>query len=112
MKVGVLYSGGKDSSLAAVLLSRDYDVELMTFVFNENHAVPSIEAAAKETGFPWKKLVFVPGFLDEVVDQMQSMKSTDGPSVLQHRNMRWSLTEPDEMTGFRCGHSLKCKVLR
>ncbi|HKM41231.1 MAG TPA: alpha hydrolase [Methanocorpusculum sp.] len=68
MKAGVLYSGGKDSSLAAVLLSRDYDVELLTFVFDENHAVPSIEAAAKETGFLWKKLVFAPGFLDEVVD--------------------------------------------
>jgi hypothetical protein len=70
MKVGVLYSGGKDSSLAAVLLSRDYDVELLTFVFDETHAVPSIEAAAKETGFPWKKLVFAPGFLDEVVDNI------------------------------------------
>jgi len=70
MKAGLLYSGGKDSSLAAVLLSRDYDVELLTFVFDENHAVPSIEAAAKETGFLWKKLVFAPGFLDEVVDQI------------------------------------------
>ncbi|MDO5845418.1 MAG: alpha hydrolase [Methanocorpusculum sp.] len=67
MKAGVLYSGGKDSSLAATLLSRDYDVELLTFVFDENHAVPSIEAAAKELGFPWKKLTFAPGFLDEVV---------------------------------------------
>ena len=70
MKAGVLYSGGKDSSLAAVLLSRDYDVELLTFVFDEHHAVPSIEAAAKELGFPWKKLTFASGFLDEVVNMI------------------------------------------
>ena len=67
MKAGVLYSGGKDSSLAAVLLSRDYDVELLTFVFDEKHAVPSIEAAADELGFPWRKLTFAPGFLDEII---------------------------------------------
>ena len=30
MKAGVLFSGGKDSSLAAILLSRDYTVELNT----------------------------------------------------------------------------------
>ena len=70
MKAGVLYSGGKDSSLAAVLLSRDYEVELLTFVFDEHHAVPSIEAAAKELGFPWKKLTFASGFLDEVVNMI------------------------------------------
>ena len=70
MKAGVLYSGGKDSTLAAVLLSRDYDVELITFVFDSDHAVPSIEAAAKATGFPWKKQVFASGFLDEVVTRI------------------------------------------
>ncbi|HJJ42357.1 MAG TPA: alpha hydrolase [Methanocorpusculum sp.] len=70
MKAGVLYSGGKDSSLAAVLLSRDYDVELITFVFDEKHAVPSIEAAANELGFPWRKLVFAPGFLDEIIEMI------------------------------------------
>ena len=70
MKAGVLYSGGKDSTLAAVLLARDYEVELITFVFDPNHAVPSIEAAEKATGFPWKKQVFAPGFLDEVVNMI------------------------------------------
>ncbi len=70
MKAGVLYSGGKDSSLAAMFLSRDYEVELLTFVFDENHAVPSIKAAAKELGFPWKKVAFASGFLDEVVEMI------------------------------------------
>lgn len=70
MKAGVLYSGGKDSTLAAVLLAQNYEVELITFVFDSCHAVPSIEAAAKATGFPWKKRVFAPGFLDEVVNRI------------------------------------------
>jgi predicted subunit of tRNA(5-methylaminomethyl-2-thiouridylate) methyltransferase len=70
MKAGLLYSGGKDSSLAAVLLARDYDVELVTFVFDENHAVPSIEAAARITGFNWKKQAFASGFLDEVISRI------------------------------------------
>ncbi|HDR46400.1 MAG TPA: alpha hydrolase, partial [Geoalkalibacter subterraneus] len=28
MKAGLLFSGGKDSALAAVMLARDYEVEL------------------------------------------------------------------------------------
>ena len=70
MKAGVLYSGGKDSSLSAVLLSRDYEVELLSFVFNEDRALPSIENAARELGFPLRKLVFPPGFLDEMADMV------------------------------------------
>ncbi|MDU9375600.1 hypothetical protein McpSp1_01770 [Methanocorpusculaceae archaeon Sp1] len=70
MKAGVLYSGGKDSTLAAVLLARDYDVELITFVFDSSHAVPSIEAAAKATGFPWKTQAFASGFLDEIISMI------------------------------------------
>lgn len=70
MKAGVLYSGGKDSSLAAVLLARDYDVELLTFVFDEHHCIPCIEAAAKELGFPFRKMTFASGFLDETVDRI------------------------------------------
>jgi predicted subunit of tRNA(5-methylaminomethyl-2-thiouridylate) methyltransferase len=70
MKAGVLYSGGKDSTLAAILLARDYEVELVTFVFDPSHTIPSIEIAAKATGFPWKKWVFAPGFLDEIVNKI------------------------------------------
>jgi len=34
MEAGVLFSGGKDSALAAILLARDYGVELNTCVFD------------------------------------------------------------------------------
>jgi hypothetical protein len=67
MKVGLLYSGGKDSSLAAILLSRDYSVELNTFVFNPNREVPEVAAAAEALGLPWRKKTFASGFIDEVI---------------------------------------------
>ena len=40
MKAGVLYSGGKDSSLAAMMLGTYYEVELNTFVFDPDRLIP------------------------------------------------------------------------
>ena len=55
MKAGVLYSGGKDSSLAAIMLGTYYEVELNVFVFDPSRQVPSVDAAAQALGFPLKK---------------------------------------------------------
>jgi predicted subunit of tRNA(5-methylaminomethyl-2-thiouridylate) methyltransferase len=68
MKAGVLYSGGKDSSLAAIMLGTYYEVELNVFVFDPSRQVPSVDAAAQELGFPLKKRVFREGLLNEMVD--------------------------------------------
>jgi predicted subunit of tRNA(5-methylaminomethyl-2-thiouridylate) methyltransferase len=68
MKAGVLYSGGKDSSLAAMMLGTYYEVELNTFVFDPDRQIPMVEAAAGVLGFPIKKRVFRKGLLDEMVD--------------------------------------------
>ena len=68
MKVGVLYSGGKDSSLAAILLGTYYEVELNTFVFDPLRQVPSVEAAARALGYPLKKRVFREGMIQEMAD--------------------------------------------
>jgi predicted subunit of tRNA(5-methylaminomethyl-2-thiouridylate) methyltransferase len=70
MKAGVLYSGGKDSSLAAVMLGTYYEVELNTFVFDPARPFPSVEAAARSLGFPLKKRVFPERLLDEVVEMV------------------------------------------
>lgn len=67
MKAGVLFSGGKDSSLAAILLSEHYEVELNTFVFSPDTAIPQIEQAAAALGFPYNMQVFRSGLLDEAV---------------------------------------------
>jgi predicted subunit of tRNA(5-methylaminomethyl-2-thiouridylate) methyltransferase len=68
MKIGVLYSGGKDSSLASIMLGTYYEVELNTFVFDPLRQIPSLEAAAEALGFPIKKRVFREGMLNEMVD--------------------------------------------
>ncbi|HJJ55991.1 MAG TPA: alpha hydrolase [Methanocorpusculum sp.] len=70
MKAAVLYSGGKDSSLAAIILSKYYDVELVTFVFNPDNPVESIENAAKLMGLPWKKQKFDPMLIDTVIEMI------------------------------------------
>lgn len=71
MKAGVLFSGGKDSSLAALLLSENYDVELNTFVFSPESAIPQIKQAAEALGFPHVIRSFPAGLLDEVVEMIQ-----------------------------------------
>ncbi|HEX3001067.1 MAG TPA: alpha hydrolase [Methanoregula sp.] len=68
MKAGVLYSGGKDSSLAAILLGTYYEVELNTFVFDPLRQIPSVEAAACALGYPLKKRVFKQGMIEEMAD--------------------------------------------
>jgi tRNA methyltransferase len=68
MKAGVLYSGGKDSSLAAIMLGTYYEVELNTFVFDPSRQVPSVEAAARALGYPLNVRVFEKGLLNEMAD--------------------------------------------
>jgi predicted subunit of tRNA(5-methylaminomethyl-2-thiouridylate) methyltransferase len=72
MKAGVLYSGGKDSSLAAMMLGTHYEVELNVFVFDPSRQVPSVDAAAQSLGFPIKKRIFKEGLLNEMVDLVKS----------------------------------------
>lgn len=70
MKLGVLYSGGKDSSLAAILLGTYYEVELNTFVFDPLRQIPHLEAAADALGYPLKKRVFEQGMVNEMADMV------------------------------------------
>lgn len=68
MKAGVLYSGGKDSSLASIMLGTYYEVELNTFVFDPLRHIPTLEAAAEALGYPLKKRVFREGMVQEMAD--------------------------------------------
>jgi predicted subunit of tRNA(5-methylaminomethyl-2-thiouridylate) methyltransferase len=68
MKAGVLYSGGKDSSLAAIMLGTYYEVELNMFVFDPSRRVPSVESAAHAIGFPLKIRTFGRELLDEMAE--------------------------------------------
>jgi len=72
MKAGVLFSGGKDSSLAAIMLGTYYEVELNFFVFDPSRQVPSVDAAAQALGFPLIKRVFKKGLLDDMVELVKT----------------------------------------
>ncbi len=88
---GVLYSGGKDSSLAAIMLGTYYEVELNTFVFDPARPLPSVEAAARSLGFPWKKRVFPETMLDEAVTMVHRDGFPNGAINLVHRTAVESL---------------------
>jgi len=72
MKAGVLYSGGKDSSLAAIMLGTYFEVELNTFVFDPARLIPSIEQAAQALGLRLKKRVFPEGMAEEMAEMVIS----------------------------------------
>ncbi|AFC99203.1 putative subunit of tRNA(5-methylaminomethyl-2-thiouridylate) methyltransferase [Methanocella conradii HZ254] len=67
MRVQVLYSGGKDSSLSAVLLEPFFEVELVTCTFGSD-AWRHAEKAARALGFPFRTMVLSPEIMDECID--------------------------------------------
>jgi tRNA methyltransferase len=99
MKAGILFSGGKDSSLAALMLSRDYEVELNTFVFDERRMVLQLESVVDVLGFPFVKRVFESGFLDTVVEMMVSTGYPNDAINLVHRNAVRTLAESYDVIG-------------
>jgi len=99
MKAGVLYSGGKDSSLAALMLGTYYEVELTTFVFDPDHQIPSVEAAADALGFPLQKRVFRNGLLNEMVDMVMQKGYPNDAINYVHRSAVESLAQEYDIVG-------------
>jgi len=67
MKVQVLYSGGQDSSLSAVLLEPFFEVELVTCSFGSG-AWRHAERAAEVIGFPFRTITLGPDVMDGCID--------------------------------------------
>ena len=99
MNAGVLFSGGKDSSLAALMLSRDYEVELNTFVFKKDSEIKGVERAAEVLGFPLIKRVFEEGLLDIVMDMMVKSGYPNDAINLVHRSAINSLCREYDVIG-------------
>ncbi len=99
VRAGVLYSGGKDSSLAAILLGTYYQVELNTFVFDPDRPIPSVEAAAKALGYPIKKRVFENGMLNEMVDLVREKGYPNDAINYVHRSAVESLAREYDVVG-------------
>jgi len=70
MELALLYSGGKDSSLAALLLDEFYDVRLVTAHFGISDDWHHARDAAAELGFPFETVSLDRGVAEEAVDRM------------------------------------------
>ena len=99
MKAGILFSGGKDSSLAALMISRDYEAELNTFVFDGDRKIPSVEKAAEALGLPLIKRVFDEGLLEKVMEMMVNDGFPNSAINLVHRSAICSLSREYDVIG-------------
>jgi tRNA methyltransferase len=70
MDLGLLYSGGKDSSLAALLLSEFYDVTLVTAHFGVTDDWRHAERTAEGTAFDFRPLELDRAVAERAVDRM------------------------------------------
>ncbi|WP_255170565.1 DUF7411 family protein [Natrononativus amylolyticus] len=71
MRLGLLYSGGKDSTLAALLLREFYDVTLVTAHFGITDDWEHARETAETTGFDFERLELDPGVATEAVDRIR-----------------------------------------
>jgi len=70
MELALLYSGGKDSSLAATLLDRFYDVRCVTGSFGLTDDWEHAERAAVELGFPFERIELDRAVAEEAAERM------------------------------------------
>lgn len=71
MRAGVLFSGGKDSTLAALLLDRFYDVTVVHVGFGVGEAADNAAETADAVGFPFESVELDEKVAAEVVEQMR-----------------------------------------
>lgn len=72
MDLALLYSGGKDSSLAALVLDRFYDVELVTANFGITDDWEHAERAADALSFPFDTHELDRSVAEEAIETMRS----------------------------------------
>ncbi|MGC9514506.1 DUF7411 family protein [Methanocrinis sp.] len=70
MKVVVLFSGGKDSALASILLEPFFDVELATFAFGPYSTDEAAAEAAEVLDLPHRTIVFDDEVLQEALGML------------------------------------------
>lgn len=70
MEIGLLYSGGKDSTLAALLLERFGDVTLLCCSFDVTTDYEHAQAAARTVGLPSRRVDLDPAVARDAADQI------------------------------------------
>ncbi|BDC35490.1 MAG: alpha hydrolase [Candidatus Methanoliparum thermophilum] len=73
MIAAVLFSGGQDSSLASLILSNYFDVELLTFSTGLSQNWETAKNVAAKIGLPYKTV-----FFEDVVDEAARIMINDG----------------------------------
>jgi predicted subunit of tRNA(5-methylaminomethyl-2-thiouridylate) methyltransferase len=71
MQLGLLYSGGKDSTLAALVLERFYDITLVTAHFGVTDEYEHARQAADAAGFEFRALELDREVAEEAVERMR-----------------------------------------
>ncbi|MFQ3320168.1 MAG: putative subunit of tRNA(5-methylaminomethyl-2-thiouridylate) methyltransferase [Natronomonas sp.] len=71
MECGLLFSGGKDSALAALLLDEFYDVTLVTAHFGVTDDWQHAEEAAEALGFAFEEIELDTDVADTAVERMR-----------------------------------------
>ena len=97
MKAGVLYSGGKDSSFAAVMLKRlGFNVELCTANFGVYKSYIPAEKSAHALGFTHKVLNMDTDLLDKACDMiMEDGFPNDGIKFIHSQTVEHIADEYD-----------------
>ncbi len=72
MRLGLLFSGGKDSTLAALLLDEFYDVTLVTAHFGVTDDWQHARDTAETLSYPFERVEIDEGVAHEAVEQMRS----------------------------------------
>ena len=88
MKAGVLFSGGKDSALAALLLAPHYEVEVITFASGAGRNLDAVEAAGEALGLAWRRGTLPDGVLGAALDRIAADGYPNNAINLVHR---WAL---------------------
>jgi len=70
--LAVLYSGGKDSTLAALVLEEFYDVTLVTATFAVTDEWEHAEEAAERIGLPFERVDLDRDVAEDALDQLQA----------------------------------------
>lgn len=71
MRLGLLYSGGKDSTLAALVLREFYDLTLTTATFGITDDWKHARETAEAAGFDFERTELDPGVAREAADRIR-----------------------------------------